>query len=258
MNQQDVDFLSKYRFSVSGAGLLGAEVEYFLSKRQGPFQPVPDSPVFLRGVGSEWGYELSACQVEHHTSPTDSLQKLGRLLVQGRSQGIERARQIGRRLVAVEIAPEDMNLAIYDLDPRYVELAKKLPVEVLRAANRVAGTHLHIGMSSWEEALAVHNALAHHYREFLAMGDHSGGERIRLYKSMAPNFEPPQYLSLDHFCEVARTQNYLHDPRSCYHFVRINPKGTVEVRAFGIPRDPLETLRWMKAMLAVAELKEVA
>lgn len=249
MNCEDREFLDKFNFSQGGKGRVGAEVEYFLADGEGEnFCPVPDSPAFLDGVDSSWGYELSACQVEYHTQPVYVPEELLRELVRGREFGSARALAIGRVLVAREVAPESMTLEVYVNDRRYVDLAAKLPTHVLSAACRVAGTHLHMGVGCVEEALEVYNALALKYQDFLEMGDHSEGERIQLYKVMAPRFEPPQYGSVAEFCEVARSQGFEKDPRDCYHFVRLNPKGTVEVRAFGIPEDPAETLLWIKAM----------
>lgn len=240
------EFLSRFRFDPKGRGLFGVEIEYFLAHPGEDFRPAPNALTFLRGMDSVWGYELSACQVEYHTRPASGWKALTDDLEEGRKAGDRRAAEIRRRLVAYELAPYDMPLDVYPEDERYARIAANLPVETLRAACRVAATHIHRGAGSFEEALAIHNQLAAHLDSFVVLGNHSGGERIRLYKIMAPNWKPPYYESAEHFCRVASEQGFEKDPRSCWHLVRINPKGTVEVRTFGTTGDIDEIISWAK------------
>jgi len=248
LTKSDRGFLEKFDFREDGRGLLGVEVEYFLAKPKPPFCPAPAAYEFLLGMEGSWGYELSACQVEHHTRPTASLSVLLQELQQGLAEGKSRAEAIGLRLCPVEVAPEDMDLSVYTQDERYRELGGKLPIDILRAASQVAGTHIHFGVGSIEEAIRVHNALAEHTDEFLRMGDHSEGERIRLYRMMAPACTSTPFQSPQHFCDEMRDRGFRDNPRNCWTFVRISIHGTVEVRAFGIPRDPSETIVWAQAI----------
>jgi len=247
-------FLAKYAFLEEGKGLLGAEIEFFLTKDRDSFEPVPQVAEFLERMDKKvWGYELSACQVEYHTNPAKTVAEVVADLRAGWRAGVARASEIGRVLVAKEVAPANMSLAVYEEDARYVALAKTLPENVLRAACQVAGTHLHIGVGNFSEALCVYNKLAEYTEEFIVAGDHSNGERIRLYQVMAPNARPPRYASLEQLYETAKDQRFVDDPRSCYHFVRFNPKGTVEIRAYGTTNNFEEVRQWLERIREILE-----
>ncbi|MFH1896274.1 MAG: hypothetical protein ABH814_02250 [bacterium] len=239
-------FLGKFNFDPGKRGFLGVEIEWFLTQVGKPDQVVPLAPLFLNGMGKAWGYELSACQVEYHTKP--SREAPLRDLQRGVKAGKERATQVRLELGGYELASESMPLDVYPHDKRYAKIAAKLPEHVLRAACRVAGTHIHVGVKSIEEAIAVHNRLTAQLQLFLNMGDHSQGERVRLYKVMAPNCVGPYYENPKHFYRVAKEQGFLANPRDCYHLVRINPVGTVEVRAFGSTLNVDEIALWCQSV----------
>lgn len=240
-------FLKQFAFKPELAGCLGVEREYFLTNRKG--RPMPNSPAFLALVSDPaWTYELSACQVEHRTKPHRNIEDLFMDLEQGQIAGRSAAGAIGCRLAAMEVAPENMPLDVYPFSDRYLEIAGRLPKEILAAACRVTGTHVHYGVASIEDAIYVHNRLRDRLDAFAIIGDHSKGERSRLYKMMAPNWFPPRYESVSQFYETAVAQGFADNPRNCWHLVRISRHGTVELRAFGVTDDVRETLAWCEAV----------
>lgn len=236
-------FFSQFDFRPDMRGAVGIEREYFLAHKDGGL--APDAADFLAVVDDEaWTYELSACQVEHRTRPHFADDLLRQNLQGGQEQGEREAALIGRKLVVHEVGPIDMPLDVFPTD-RYLAIAAAIPLETLRAACRVTGTHLHFGAKSLDEAIEWHNRVRTHIGRLAELADHSSGERIRLYKMMAKNWEPPQYDSAEHFYEIARSQGFADNPRNCWHIVRISRHGTVELRMFGMTGDADEILGWV-------------
>ena len=247
------EFRGKFTFRPLLRGHVGVEREFFLTG--GDRQPVPRSHEFLELVDdAAWTYELSGCQVEHRTQPCGTAGTLRNNLVLGRKRGERAARKLGLRLSVMEVGPEDMPLAIYPHDPRYAQIAERIGEEKLRAACRVTGVHLHIGVVSLYEAIQVHNRFVPYVVDLCRLGDHSSGERLRLYSQMAIRGEPPIYRSPQHFYEVACAANFADNPRNCWDLVRISRHGTVELRMFGMTSDTDEILHWVDMVLEVAEL----
>ncbi len=246
------EFLEKFRYRPAFAGCLGVEREFFLvDPRTG--MPVPRSPEFLSRVRNpQWTYELSACQVEHRTAPRGTLVELRHDLGSGTSAGRRTARSMGCGLSAISVAPADMPLDVYPTDTRYRKISASLPEETLRAACRVAGTHIHFGVRDIDEAIEVHNRLAARLDDLIEAGDKSDGERIDIYKVMAPLWMPALYDSPEHLFETAREQGYADNPRNCWHLVRVSIHGTVEVRVFGASDDTDEVLEWVYLVREIA------
>jgi gamma-glutamyl:cysteine ligase YbdK (ATP-grasp superfamily) len=154
------------------------------------------------------------------------------------------ARQLGLEILTREVAPMDMDLTIYP-DARYLgKVAPRLSREKLSAACRVTGTHLHFGVGSMEEAIAVHNLIVLEIDDLLQRGDHSNGERLRLYQTVSGNGIPPFYESEEHFYTIACEKGFVNNPRDCWYFVRISCHGTVEVRVFGVTENVKEIISW--------------
>lgn len=240
-------FIEQFGFQNQQPGRFGVEREYFLVDQAG--RVCPRSPSFLLKTESgAWGYELSACQVEHRTKPSDDLAVIRERLEAGQREGRQTANAIGLSLKAIEVATADMPRDIYPHNERYAQIAKRLPPDVLLAALRVTGVHVHYGVPSIEEAIRIHNRFAEYLDEFIAAGDGSNGERLRLYKVVAPNCIPPRYESPEHFFRVASEENFADNPRNCWHLVRITKHGTVELRAFGMTSDVDQIVSWIELM----------
>lgn len=261
---QPVSLLSRINYNPSLRGHVGVEREFFLTEeRNGGYQYqewmgigwsaethfVPRSPDFLAAINDPaWTYELSACQVEHRTDPLFELADIRASLQSGIVRGSRVAESLGLRLSAIEVAPAEMPLTVYPHDERYANIVATLPAPVLAAACRVTGTHFHVGCASAEEALAVHNALVPHLDRLAALGDHSAGERIRLYKMMATNWQPPVYDSAEHFDAVANDQGFAANLRNCWHLIRVSRHGTVELRMFGMTANVDENVAWIETV----------
>lgn len=226
---------------------LGGEREHFLTQEVGripgqgsgwdrsPAIPGivyfrPRAAEFLKGMSEAWTCELPACQVEFRTKPHATLLGLGLELLCGLWQGMRRAARLGLSLGCQEVAPESMPMDVFP-KPRYHAIAQHLTPERLHAACRVTGVHIHYGCRDLSHAIRVHNALLQHLHRFVAMGDHSGGERMRLYHVVTQGKSySSEYRDEDHFFEVARAEGFFEDLSSCWHLIRITVHGTVEVR----------------------------
>jgi len=249
---QDLEeFRRQFCFNPAYRGYIGIEREMFLVDVHG--KPVPKSPQFLEAVSDRgaWTYELSACQVEHRTPrlPFD-IRPLRFALYHGESVGREAAAKADCRLVCLEVAPADMCLDVYPHDKRYARIIESLSREKLAAACRVAGTHLHFGMGSLEEALAAYNRLVPMVDHLLELGNHSQGRRLELYRLVAGHSRPPIYRSVEHFHEQAVARGFDRNPRDCWDLIRISHHGTVEVRCFGVTVDCDEIISWITACRA--------
>lgn len=261
-------FKGLFRFSPASAWQIGCEREFFLT--EGTDRIVPKAPLVIRDVRireggpSTWdekrfepidphgqiGFELSAAQIEARTLPVGLDKFLSEL---DRTQSIlhRAVHTHSLRALCMEVGPANMPRDIYP-DPRYADIAKKLPEERLLAALRITGTHFHIGMPDHETALIVHNNLAKRWREYASMGDGSNGERLRLYALVAPGYVPRQYRSWEHFHEVARKDGFEDDPRRNWEGVRMTVHGTVEVRFCGAARDSQLCNQWGRRIHADA------
>lgn len=247
-------FLSLFDFKKELRGYVGIERERFLEVR-GRF--VPRAEEFLRLIDDPlWTYELSACQVEDRTNPKLSEADIKLELEKNDNHGNLIADKMGLNLIAMELAPEDMPLTVYP-DARYLAIAKNISRERLSAACRVAGTHIHLGMGSMEEAIRAHNILVPYLETLCKLGDHSDGGRIRLYKEMAVNWKPIIYRDEKHLFEVAVEQGFTDNPRNCYHLIRISRHGTIELRMFGVTSSIDEILSWIEFVRNILRQKEV-
>ena len=232
MGQRELrDFLKLFEFKSDMGGFVGVEREHFLQSERGDFAPLASD--FLRLMAdSRWTYELSACQVEDRTRPQKDFSAIEAELLENNNDGALVAGKMGLRLTNVEVAAEGMPPDIYP-DPRYLAISRRASQDMIMAARRVIGTHLHFGVEDVERALWVYNAIIPHLDELCRIGDHSAGKRMELYKTMATNWQPPSYRHVGDLFETACAQGFAKNPRDCWHLVRISVHGTVELRMFG-------------------------
>ncbi len=247
------EFCAKFNFDKARRGHVGVEREYFLADQTNT--PVPRSPEFLAAINDPaWTYELSACQVEHRTIPHGTRSGLLKDLDLNQRRGRDVARGLGLVLLSQELASAHMSTAIYPHDERYAGIAQRIGPKNLLAACRVAGVHLHLGMSDLDHAIQVHNALIPRIPELCAMGDHSGGERLRQYAAMAIRGMPPPFQSVLDFYTYAHEEGFAENPRDCWNLVRISRHGTVELRMFGMTGDVNEIMGWVAHVTSIAGL----
>ena len=237
--------MSKFSFRPELRGHIGVEREQFLVSPKDARTYVPQSKRFLDEINnSSWTYELSACQVEFRTHPQFDLSAIKQELVNNESLGNSVATKLKIKLDNQEVADLNMPLDVYTND-RYLEIARTISVEQLRAACRVAGTHVHIGVGSIEEAISINNSLVPYLETLCKIGDHSQGERLRLYKTMASHWQPVMYENAEHLFHFAQEENFTENPRNCWKLIRISIHGTVELRMFGSTHDVDEIVEWV-------------
>ena len=227
--------LDKVKFKRQYIGCLGLEQEFFLTKQKnGELIAKPKAMIFLDKINSlSWTYELSACQVEFRTLPHENVDNLINELKRNIILGRSIASDIECDLACVEVMKEVGFPIVHYPNSRYNRIVKFLSNEQLSAAMRVAGIHVHYGCESSIHALGVYNALCERLQEFIQIGDHSQGERLRLYGLVAGDIIPPKYNSLCEFENTALFDGFDKNLSNCWHLIRMTKHGTVEVRAFG-------------------------
>ena len=238
-------FMERFVFDPAKSLFVGVEQEYFLTDYRGVIAPIALTVLKHLSNRGQFGYELSACQLESRVGPFHvnsieaELMRCNELI-----ESAEDTLGFGRSYR--EVGPFDMPLDIYpDPTGRYTRITKNMPSDILRAACRVIGTHIHVGMPDHATALRVYNSVLAHYDELCAMGDLSNGERLKIYKIMAPDYQPGPYASWDDFIHKAREKGWDKDPRQCWTLIRISIHGTIEFRMFGVTDDLSQVVKWV-------------
>lgn len=248
-------FMRSFGFTrARGGRRVGVEREFFLCLEG---IPDPNAQEFLYRMGTHtdhgdrWTYELSACQVERRTAPHNTLDGLREDLESGSREGHTVAGFMSREMRSFEVAPADMTLTLYP-DERYAKIGESLGEDRLRAACRVAGVHVHVECFSPEDAVRVYNALRAELPKLARLGDHSDGERLRLYSKVVNGLHiPPHVDSFQHLYHLAVEAGWGNDLRSCWWIIRFSRHGTVEVRVFGATDSIEEVLGYVHAVLDV-------
>ncbi len=237
-------FLNRFNFRPQGEMLVGIERECFLTNLSGKIIPISVEVLEELGKGERFAHDLPKCQLEDRVGPV--VLKQVRNELEFNERRIKEAEQkLGFKRSFVEVGPLDTPIDVSpDSTGRYQEIEKSLPKETLLSACRVIGTHVHIGMPSHEIALMVYNHVIKFTDQLCALGDGSNGERFKIYKQMAPDFNPPYYNSWRSFYQEALSKGFIKDPRSCWHLVRLSIHGTIEFRMFGATPDIHKVYSW--------------
>lgn len=238
------EFMRLFNFRPDGTLLVGIERECFIVDGKGEIVPRATEMLGHLSDRSRFGYELSACQLEDRVGPIEVSRIKERLLENERDiLAVEKKLGCGR--LHLEVAPESLPLDVYpDPTGRYQIITKDMPRHILTAACRVTGTHVHIGMPDHETALRVYNDVVGKTDELCRLGDGSGGERLRIYSIMAPDFQPPRYESWSEFYKVAISKGFASDPRKCWNLIRLSVHGTIEFRMFGATPNFDKIVEW--------------
>lgn len=240
MTDQD-KFFAQFKFNPTNAGFVGVEREQFTIDRER--RVIPASWRYLERISAldgavdksrlQFGYELSACQLESKIGPCE-IGDLKRWLEASEAvlQSIDD--DLGLSRMHIELAPEEMPLDVYpDPTGRYQRITAEMPREILSAACRVAATHVHIGMPDLDTAISVYNTAVAHTDELIRMGDNSSGKRMDLYRIMAPRYRPEPIRAPQELFERSLVHGFVNDPRQCWTIIRISIHGTIEFRMFG-------------------------
>lgn len=240
------EFRQQFRFNPRKKLLVGVEREAYLTDGDGQIVPLAVRVLdYLGGSrNGHFGYELSACQLEWRIGPCDLSDLKSKLLEDELLLG-ETERKLGFKRCFIELLKEErMPLDVYpDPTGRYAKIAKKLPEPVLLAACRAISTHFHIGMPDHETALNAYNLVIEHFDELCQLS----GRCLDNYLIVVPQPRPPHYNSWKDFYDLAVKDNFTHDPRSCWHLIRMSIHGTIEFRMFGATTDPDEIVSWATA-----------
>ncbi|MCX6712780.1 MAG: hypothetical protein NTY66_01075 [Candidatus Vogelbacteria bacterium] len=178
--------MARFKFDREKQLMVGVEREAFLTNNE-KITPRAEYVLEQRELKEskqedQFGYELSACQIESRIGPCN-LDRLHSQLRLVENTLVQALKEISRHdtglgaagadwlrddpegyvhanfgLRYTEVGPEDMPLNVYP-NPRYLEIVKTMPRHILLAACRVIGTHVHIGMPDHETALRVYNAV---------------------------------------------------------------------------------------------------
>lgn len=254
-NTDFATFKDKFAFRKEGGFLVGIEREVFLTK-SGSIVPEAEkvlSAMTIREPKHSYSFELSKCQVEGHIGPcfiglVPSELKKSEMFLQ------ETMTFLGMKALYAEVAPDTIPLDVYpDPSGRYARIVQEMSQKVLRAACSCAGTHVHIGMPDHDTALKCYNAAVAACGRFIQYGDGSEGERMKLYKTVKPDFLPRSYESWEHFYEHAVEKKFANDPRSNWGIVRMSVHGTIEFRMFGATSDLNKVYDWARTCHALCK-----
>ncbi len=265
-------FKKLFQYDSQKTGFIGIERECFIADKNGTVVPRA-SEVILRtqrdgwliydnfvdgsvygDPGSSIGYELSNCQIETRTSPCPDLKSAQSELEYNEFNLNTTLARMGLRSMHSEVGPADMPLDVYpDPTGRYQKITQNMPHDVLLAACRVIGTHVHIGMRDHVMALRVYNYAAGRLEELCELGNGSFGERLAIYRQMAPDYEPKPYSSWEHYHQVAMDKGFAKDPRKCWTLIRISVHGTIEFRVFGATDSIDRIVGWASKCLQICQ-----
>lgn len=239
-------FLNKFNFRKDGALLVGVERECFVTDNSGKIIPYAEEVLAHLPDRKRFGYELSACQLEDRIGPVNK-DGVKNALLENERDLAKVEKELNFKRLHREVALENMPLDVFpDPSGRYQKITKNMPKHILSAACRVTGTHIHIGMPNHEAALRTYNRTIIHMEALCKLGDGSGGERLAIYRIMAPDFKSPCYDSWANFYETAVTKGFETDPRRCWHLIRISVHGTIEFRMFGATSDLNKIVQWVE------------
>jgi len=237
-------FCGKFLFDSNYQLSVGVERECFLLDKNGTIAPIASFVLQNIGKDNRFGHELSACQLEDRIGPC-SISDVRLCLEQNESILKEAESSLGFGRLFQEVGPSDM---LFDISPdptgRYQRIQKSIPQDVLEAACRVIGTHVHIGMPDHFSALFVYNKVIQYVDELCQIGDFSNGERLKLYKKVAPKCDPKPYKTWHEFYQEAVRLGFDSNPRSSWTLIRISVHGTIEFRMFGATTDLNMIVGW--------------
>lgn len=237
------EFLRQFKFDPEKNLKVGLERECHFRNEKGKIVPIARE--VLNYLGTENGrfiHELSACQLEWRIGPC-FVSELKEKLIEDEIILEKAEKKLVFTRSFVEVASENMPLDVYPTR-RHQRIVKDLPRPVLLAACQIIATHVHIGMPDHQRALKVYNSVIKNFDELCRLGDHSNGRRLKLYKLMAPQCNPPHYYSWRDFYDLAVRHGFTGDPQSCWHLIRLSIHGTIEFRMFGATSDLDEIVSW--------------
>lgn len=268
-------FMDKFAFGVEKGFKIGVERECYLVDEQGNIVPRAFEVLnYLRskanGRADCYGYELSACQLEERLPGPSDFWEVKQLLMLNDQEMAQAETELGFKRLYVGVAPFDVPLEVYP-DKRYLRITKTMPVEMLRAACRVAGVHILVGMPDHETALKVYNRTVAFLPELCTLGHTQTGNRLAVYRSVVLKglykseriklFEdhltttpvPPVYRDWSDFHERAVREGFDQDPRRLWDFIRLSKHGAIEFRMFDTTESIDLIMLWVEYCLDLCQ-----
>lgn len=257
-------FSGQCRFKKKYAGCLGAEVEYWTTNPEGTAFKAVTPTLFLTSVpfvsASLWEPgtsvpivpegrlkpELPIQQIEAVTNICRTPAEIEKDLMASRCELEELGRRFAFALDTYPTPRFPFKTSVYP-KPRYFAIKQTVSEERLRAG-WITGLHGHFGCSNMTQAIRVLNglrplipmfvALSARSPEYMGLRDGYMSERLRRYMEIQPEIVPPHIESIAHLDELARARGFDDDPGRCWWGVRINAKGTVELRLMDMQETP--------------------
>lgn len=224
------DFLSQFTFKPENAFKVGVEREFFTADKKGNIVPMAPKIANWLGDYGQFDPDLPACHLESRLGPV-WISDLRKELWDQENILKDAERDFRFKRLFDPVGPEDIPLFISPKE-RYLRIAEDFPEEKLRAGCRVISIQSHVGMPDAETALVVYNYVRQFLPELCELGDESNGERLKLYKFMAPDWQPPHLNSWEDFYQEATEKGFAFDLGSCWYLIRITRFGTIEFRMF--------------------------
>ncbi len=252
-------FLALFNFNPDHAFKVGVERECFLTKNGQivpmAFEVLSRLKASVNGRSHCYGYELSACQLEERTSGPVILSEVEAELERNHEEITAILEPLGLKRLFCGAAPFDVPLDVYP-DKRYQRITSDQSVEFIRAACRVAGVHILVGMPDAQTALRVYNQVIRYLPELFELG--ATPERIEIYRRAVLKSEriqlfedylvetsiPPAYASWQDFYHRAVADGFDSDPRRLWDFIRISKHGAIEFRTFDTTQSIQQVQDW--------------
>lgn len=220
--------------ALSGAGFIGYELELVIRDRRtgrvvGKCQ---DILAIIRGMVSPGKFaqfmgEFQAHQIELATSPQRTVMAAVHELVWMVQIARRAADMIGCDLVAIGYLDEDTDFGLQHVstaNPRYMQYAKSVDIEVVQAMMRVAGLQVVFGIGSLEQSLRVNNRQAAGFSE--TIGRYADPRRVASFQNhIFPNYYMPRVISShEELVEIIREAGCLETPGQFYVGSRVHPR----------------------------------
>lgn len=217
---------------------MGVEVEAYLCTQDGK-EALPFAREFLQVVDCDrWTKELSACQVEFRTKPHSDTGSLIEEFEELKYEGAETASMLGVGFSGQSPWRGEISEKAYPSE-RYERIKEEeLAPDQFRAAIRLNGLHVHVGVGSLDEALQVYNRLVESLPELLEAGA-SEYRRELFGRLCGEEITPPKYKDTFSILGHAFWSGWFWDFDDNWAWIRISPDlETVEVRVFDATLKP--------------------
>ncbi len=271
------EFLSKFEFREEYTLKIGVERECHLVDLNGKIAPLAPEVLLWLWANSDgrricYTYELSACQLEDRIERPCDLIEVKSLMKKNEAEIKQAESLLGFSRRFSGIGPEDMPLDHYP-DPRYDRIVKTLSENALRAACRVTGVHILIGMPDAITALKVYNHSVDYFEMLCRLGYNFQNERLDGYEtvvdevsiSASPRMrlffdhlveirKPPRYENWKEFYQRACREGFYEDPRRLWDFIRISRHGAIEFRMFDTTSDLDRIVFWALTCQSLCKL----